>query len=242
MARCEKCDDVGLVPTERGSRPCDCQREIEIAARLRRARIPEAFSAATLSSFKPAAHTRAAAMTARRYAEEFLPGATKTGLLLTGSVGTGKTHLAVGILRAAIEAKGIEGRFVDMRELMERLRRSYSSSAVTETQAQVLDPLLFADLVAIDELGAARPTDWAFEIVELLIGELYNRCRPVIVTTNLANAAPGAGTANEYARAARAETLGDRIGARMFSRLQQMCAEIAISGPDWRSGGKNGKQ
>jgi DNA replication protein DnaC len=71
--------------------------------------------------------------------------------------------------------------------------------------------------------------------VELLIGRLYNQSAAVIVTTNFLNLAPGAGQVqNEYARAMRPETLGDRIGARMFSRLQQMCAAVQIQGSDWR--------
>ena len=157
-------------------------------------------------------------------------------MLLTGSVGTGKTHLAVAALRVLVETRGVEGRFVDVRVLLDRLRSSYNDDA-QESQEQILRPILKADLVVIDELGAARPSDWVFETLELLIGGLYNRVVPVIVTTNLPNLAAGAtakANGNEYARAARPETLGDRIGARMWSRLQQMCASCEMIGPDWR--------
>lgn len=236
-ATCEKCDGVGLIQGERGSRPCECQASQEIAARLKRARIPAGFAACTLENFKSAPHTARALAAAQKYLEAFIPGQrdrAARGLMLTGTVGVGKTHLAAGLLRSLIEQKGIEGRFVTVPELLDRLRSSYDDGA-TQSQAQILRPIMEADLVVIDELGAARPSDWVFETIELLIGNLYNSARPVMITTNLANLAPGAGGAqNDYARAARQETLGDRIGARMWSRLQQMCSSIDMSGPDWR--------
>jgi DNA replication protein DnaC len=204
---------------------------------VKRARIPAGYELATLENFKPLPHNRQALGLARKFVADFTPGGKTAGLLLTGSVGTGKTHLAVGVLRKLAEVTGVEGRFVDVRELLDRLRSSYDASSF-ESQAGILKPILAADLVVVDELGAARPTDWSFETIELLIGGLYNRCVPIIVTTNFANLSAGGQAAggNEYARAARQETLGDRIGTRMWSRLQQMCLSVDMSGPDWRMG------
>jgi DNA replication protein DnaC len=207
-----------------------------VAALVRRARIPASFEHATLDRFAGGKHTSQGLMAAKQFAREFIPGQRTSGLLFTGSVGTGKTHLAAGILRELAETKGVEGRFVDVRELLDKLRGSYDDNA-QETQAQILRPLLTADLVVIDELGAARPSDWVFETIELLIGGLYNRMTPTIVTTNLPNLGPGASAATaagEYSRAARPETLGDRIGARMWSRLQQMCRTVVMDGADYR--------
>jgi DNA replication protein DnaC len=238
---CVNCNGIGLVRVEADgkwtSQPCPCQEPLERAARVKRARIPDAFQYATLDRFVQAKHTVQALLAAKQFVREFLPGQPAIGLMLTGSVGTGKTHLAAGMVRELAEQKGVNGRFVDVRELLDKLRSSYDDNA-RETQAQILRPLLTADLVAIDELGAARPSDWVFETIELLIGGLYNRTVPVIVTTNLPNLGPGAsavGAAAEYARVVRPETLGDRIGARMWSRLQQMCRTVDMTGPDWRA-------
>lgn len=233
---CEICDGIGLLRTATGSQVCGCQAAKRLAALKKRTRIPAGFEHATLDSFVSGPKTVQALMAAKQFVKEFIPGQATSGLLFTGSVGTGKTHLAVGMLLDLAAEKGIEGRFVDVRELLDRLRSSYDNNA-QETQAQILKPLLTADLVVIDELGAARPSDWVFETIELLIGGLYNRVIPTVVTTNLANLGPGASlpaAANEYARAARAETLGDRIGTRMWSRLQQMCRSVEMSGTDWR--------
>jgi DNA replication protein DnaC len=235
MAICELCGDVGLVRGEnRMSRPCVCQAEKAIRFRVNRAGIPREYSQATLQNFQRRPNTAGAWTLARRFVEEFIPGKPDScGLLLWGSTGTGKTHMAAGMLRQLAEEKGVEGRFAEMRELLDRLRSSYGNDA-RESEGEILKPLFAADLVVIDDLGATRPTDWAFEMVEIVIGGLYNRQVSTIVTTNLPNLGPGAAAGNGYERAARTETLGDRIGARMFSRLQAMCMGVEMNGADWR--------
>jgi len=237
---CTQCGGVGLIRRGNGSYPCSCQFERQQRARLNRIRIPAKFEHATLENYVAGPQGLHALTWARRYVDEYIPGKTATGLLFFGSVGVGKTHLAVGILRKLAEEKGIEGRMVDIRELLDQLRSSYDerNERSQESQAQVLASILKAELILIDELGAAKPSDWVYETLELLIGTLYNRARPVIVTTNMGNRGPfnpgNRYEENEYARAARAETLGDRIGLRMWSRLQQMCRPVEINGSDWR--------
>jgi len=235
-AECPECNGHGLIKTATGCRECGCQEPKRRAARLIRAGIPHGFRDATMENFKPTEATKDALRMTKRFLHDFIPAGESKGLLLTGTVGTGKTHLAAAALRNLVETKGVEGRFVDVRALLDRLRSSYDDEA-QESQEQILRPIFKADLVVIDELGAARPSDWVFETLELLIGGLYNKVVPVIVTTNLPNLAAGAtarSTGGEYARAATPETLGDRIGSRMWSRLQQMCVSCEMIGPDWR--------
>lgn len=234
---CDRCQDIGLIPTATGSRPCSCQTDQASRIRLNRAEIPERFHGCALENFRPDPQTSWALAAARRYVTDFLPGRAQpgAGLLFTGNVGVGKTHLAAGILRALIDTKGIDGRFVTVAQLLEKLRASYGQDA-GQSETQILKPILSADLVVIDELGASRPTEWVFDTVELLIGSLYNQSAAVIVTTNFPNLDAGAGQVqNEYSRAIRPETLGDRIGRRMWSRLQQMCAAVEMHGSDWRA-------
>jgi DNA replication protein DnaC len=241
MTSCPECGGIGLIPRMvdgvRISTPCRCQTSERHKAMIARSRIPTGYLEASFQTFKKTETNCRGLMMTQQFVREFIPGMqarSQPGLLLTGSVGVGKTHLAAAALRQLVEEKGVYGRFVDVRELLDKLRSSYGDDA-RESQAQILGPLLNADLVVIDELGAARPSDWVFETIELLIGGLYNRVVPVIVTTNLANLAAGAnGANNDYARAARQETLGDRIGMRMWSRLQEMCVSVDMTGPDWR--------
>jgi len=241
MATCEQCGGIGLVRKQVCERwvssVCSCQAAAAAAARIRRIQIPAGFEEATLESFQPSRQTGAALLLARRYVEEFPPAKNRAGgLLFTGSVGGGKTHLAVGIAQA-LAGRGFQPLFVHMGSLLEQIKRTFDREA-QQSQGQILEPVWKADLVVLDELGAQRPTDWIFEFQELLMGTLYNELRPVIVTSNFPNLAVGGGEngGNEYQRATRTETLGDRIGSRMWSRLQQMCRHVDLgNGPDWRT-------
>jgi DNA replication protein DnaC len=76
-----------------------------------------------------------------------------------------------------------------------------------------------------------------WDTVAHILNTRYNDRRTTIITTNYANAAPLGAEAgqNGAARAAmRDETLGDRIGERMRSRLQEMCVVVEMQGEDFR--------
>jgi DNA replication protein DnaC len=241
---CPECGGSGFLRTTDAagnpvSRRCACQLAVQADARIRRAEFPAAFEKAIFGNFQPSAGTETAKVMAMRYIEEFIPGATNRGLLFTGTVGTGKTHLAIATAKALARDKSVKVRFVHIGELLERLKASFNEDS-TDSRDAIWIPIFNAELIVIDELGAAKVSDFVFETQETLIGTLYNTNKPVIVTTNLENIGPGESSAkhpaaNDYARVTRPETLGDRVGARMFSRLQQMCQEVHVYGPDWRA-------
>jgi DNA replication protein DnaC len=179
---------------------------------------------------------------AGRFVEEY--PAEKTGLLFVGSVGVGKTHLAVGILRALVRDKGIHCLFCDYRELLKSIQNSYNAS-VQATEVEILRPVFDAEVLVLDELGAVRSTEWVFDTVNYILNSRYNGNRTTIITTNYPDKAeqmrvdddnPRSYSAAE--RAARRETLGDRIGERMRSRLHEMCKKVELEGPDYREQSK----
>ena len=176
-------------------------------------------------------------MAACKFAEEYpMEG---TGLLLIGSIGVGKTHLAVGIIKELILSKGIACLFYDYRELLKQIQNSYNDS-VKATELDVLRPVFETEVLVLDELGAVKPTEWVWDTVSLILNTRYNDKRTTIITTNYADDASQDGCVNpssEFARAQRAtrrETLGDRIGERMRSRLHEMCRIIRMDGADFR--------
>jgi DNA replication protein DnaC len=156
-----------------------------------------------------------------------------TGLLITGSIGVGKTHLAVGILQALVAERGASGLFYDYRDLLKQVQNSYNQK-VAATEMEVLRPVFETEVLVLDELGAAKPTDWVWDTVAHILNTRYNDRRTTIITTNYANMPPLAADSSGPRAAVREETLGDRIGERMRSRLQEMCVVVEMSGEDFR--------
>jgi DNA replication protein DnaC len=146
-------------------------------------------------------------------------------------VGVGKTHLAVGIIKALILDKGVHCLFYDYRELLKQIQNSYNSS-VQVTELDVLRPVFESEVLVLDELGAVKPTEWVWDTVSLILNTRYNDNRTTIITTNFDDRA-AAGVSGPRA-ATRDETLGDRIGERMRSRLHEMCRKVEMQGDDFR--------
>jgi DNA replication protein DnaC len=219
--------------------PCDCRHEVRVTALLERARIPQRYQHCSFESYTanfPGADPSLA--NAHRIAHSFVDGFPVTtagrGLLLTGSIGVGKTHLAVGILHSLVVEKGVRGLFCDYRELLKEIQHSYNPQVLT-TELEILRPVFEAEVLVLDELGASKPTEWVWDTVAHFLNTRYNDKRTTIITTNYADApAGGGGTAAQ--RAARDETLGDRIGERMRSRLAEMCVTVQMHGADFRQG------
>ena len=92
----------------------------------------------------------------------------------------------------------------------------------------MLRPVFDAEVLVLDELGATKPTEWVWDTVAHILNTRYLDKRTTIVTTNYPDRPPSSGAA------VREETLGDRIGERMRSRLSEMCQTIAMSGEDFR--------
>jgi DNA replication protein DnaC len=217
---------------------CDCRSKLRADALLASARIPKRYEHCELSNFEfegPHANLVRARMEACKFVEQY--PLENAGLLLIGSIGVGKTHLAVGIIKELITSKGTACLFYDYRELLKQIQNSYNDS-VKATELDVLRPVFETEVLVLDELGAVKPTEWVWDTVSLILNTRYNDSRTTIITTNYPDDAPHDSNGNsEFARAQRAvrgETLGDRIGERMRSRLHEMCRIIKMEGADFR--------
>jgi DNA replication protein DnaC len=240
---CPVCAGTGWKPVrgaaDGGVTRCDCQLRARGGALIAAARIPKRYEHCELSNFTtdfPGADRSIALsqISASRFVEEFNPREGK-GLLLVGGIGTGKTHLAVGILKELIAARGVGCLFCDYRELLKQIQNSYNDS-VQATELQVLRPVFDAEVLLLDELGAVKPSEWVWDTVSLILNTRYNDNRTTIITTNFPDE-PAAGVTRSLSparSAAREETLGDRIGERMRSRLHEMCRVVKMDGPDFR--------
>lgn len=233
---------------ERQAIRCECRVKTRAERLLAAAHIPARYEHCDLSSFEydPDDKQQASIFRARTFAGRFVEDypVEKTGLLFVGTVGVGKTHLAVGIIKDLIREKGIHCLFCDYRELLKAIQNSYNPS-VQATEMQILRPVFDAEVLVLDELGAVRSTEWVFDTVNYILNSRYNENKTTIITTNFPDRPEQEkaddGNPRSYSaadRAARSETLGDRIGERMRSRLHEMCKKVEIEGPDYREHSK----
>jgi DNA replication protein DnaC len=233
---CPLCEGTGwksVSPAgERRVTRCDCHLQARTRSLLAAARIPKRYEHCELSNFEfdgPHRCLAPARLAACKFVEEY--PLDNAGLLLIGTIGTGKTHLAVGIIKELVLSKAIPCLFYDYRELLKQIQNSYNDS-VKATELEVLRPIFETEVLVLDELGAVKPTEWVWDTVSLILNTRYNDNRTTIITTNFDDKA--AGSAAGPRGAAREETLGDRIGERMRSRLHEMCRIIKMEGEDFR--------
>lgn len=232
---CPLCDGTGWKPVDGGAAGelrrvarCDCRRDAESRLRLAGAQIPKRYEHCSLDNFTAYNESLERAVAkARRVAETF-PAAPR-GLFFEGQPGVGKTHLAVAVLKHVITASGARGVFYDTRDLLRVIRSTYDPTTQT-TELEVLGPVMRADLLVLDDLGAEKTSEWVHETMNLIVNTRYNERRLTIFTSNYPDI-PDDTDPN---------ALLFRIGARMRSRLHEMCDFIEMDGADYRELPANG--
>ncbi len=249
---CSICGGTGWQTLQHGKERevvrCECRVRDRGELLLAAAQIPKRYLHCELSTFecdpdnKDHKSLTAARWLAGRFVEEYPTD--KTGLLFVGTAGVGKTHLSIGIIKALIRDKGIRCLFCDYRELLKSIQNSYNPS-VQATEMEILRPVFDAEVLVLDELGVVRSTEWVFDTVNYILNSRYNDNQTTIITTNFPDRPEQARPDDDNSRslkaaesAARRETLGDRIGERMRSRLHEMCKKVEIEGSDYREQSK----
>jgi DNA replication protein DnaC len=158
---------------------------------------------------------------------------------LMGPCGVGKTHLAVSAMKTII-LRGHSGLFYDYRELLKAIQDSYNPENQA-TEMSVLEPVLKTEILVLDDVGSSKPSPWALETVGHILNTRYNDKRVTLLTTNFLDTE--AGSANPSAPPSRVagmrapsveDSLTERIGKRIRSRLYEMCRTLEIYAPDYR--------
>jgi DNA replication protein DnaC len=224
---CSYCFGSGMeVVAGKGARRCHCRTQSNQSKLLEAARIPRRYDKCTLQSYKvPQGKYFAIQARAFNYAKTLADEypAVNRGILFMGPVGVGKTHLSVAIIRQLIEKQGRACLFYEFGTLLKEIQNSYNPISQT-SELKVLAPVFDAEILVLDELGASKPTDWVRDTMMQIINTRYNDKKLTIFTTNYL----------DTRRAERDETLEDRIGVRLRSRLYEMCKTIQIEGEDFR--------
>jgi DNA replication protein DnaC len=226
---CPFCFGSGMeVIPGKGARRCRCRSQERRASSLGAARIPRRYQHCSIHNFDNAGEEPSkyfALGEADRIIKEYpVEGRTEgRGLLFMGPVGVGKTHLAVAILRELVQLYGIEGLFYQSGSLLKEIQDSYNPISQT-SELRVLAPVFDAEVLVLDELGASKPTDWVRDTLLQIINTRYNDKKLTIFTTNYL----------DDRVSEKKETLEDRIGVRLRSRLYEMCKTVMIEGDDYR--------
>ena len=223
LAPCPACGDTGWEVVEgKGVRPCDCKRVGRPDLLEACARIPKRFTHCTLENFEPLMPSlQRALMNTRKFIEEY--PLVDVGLLYLGRCGVGKTHLAVAALQGLIK-KGIPGIFYDFRDLLKEIQDSYNPNT-HNSELKILAPIFEAEVLVLDELGSSKPTEWVQETITHIINKRYNDKKITLFTSNYLDMPIGS---------AYDESLTERVGVRLRSRLHEMCRLVLMEGDDYR--------
>src|SRR5262249_53542133 len=97
-----------------------------------------------------------------------------------------------------------------------------------------LDAVTTAEVLLLDDLGATRPSLWVQEILFHILNSRYNHDRVTLLTSNHLDARPEPGASPGRQRDVQESTLEHQIGARLRSRLYEMCRTVEVEGEDFR--------
>jgi DNA replication protein DnaC len=262
LENCSLCRGTGwkLVPRTDGSRGnvaaiCDCGMEERAARAIERARIPKRYENCDFESYETnladgktytIQHTESlkrAKVTTQTLVREY-PGADLSGLLLMGNSGVGKTHLAVATLKELLR-RGHTGYFCEYGALLREIQNTYRSESEV-SEIRILDPILSVEVLVIDDLGCIKPSDWVRDTIGYILNTRYveasrdlSQPRCTILTSNYVDnpkteGEPAKLPGGKLVPPVREESLAQRIGDRMRSRLYEMCRTVEMSAPDFR--------
>lgn len=221
---CAFCYGTGMEVVEgKGARRCRCRTEDQKRKLIETANIPHRYERCTFSNYHPA-KGNASQLVALALSHQLVRDypAMDRGLLLMGSCGVGKTHLAAAILHGLVE-KGVPCLFYEFGSLLKEIQNSYNPVSQS-LELKVLAPVFKAEVLVLDELGASKPTDWVRDTMMQVINTRYNNKRLTIFTTNYLDGR----------HQTTLESLEERVGVRQRSRLYEMCRTVLIEGEDWR--------
>lgn len=148
---------------------------------------------------------------------------TSHGIFLRGTNGTGKTHLAISILRATLLRGIVNCHFIKIPHLLFQVKKAFKSTSF-DTEDLLIQRFLKYDLLVLDELGVEKATPWTLQTLYLIIDGRSSHLKKTVFTSNLT-----------------LQDIEDNIDARFASRIVEMCTLLDVAGGDYRISSKQNK-
>lgn len=183
-----------------------------IADRVAACRIPDRFSDKTFWDYSASsAGQRSNLEKCQDYAENFdTHYADGRCLILSGTVGTGKTHLAIAILKGVVEKQGYTGKYWTVNGLLQVIRSSYEKDSGF-SESDVIASVTDTHLLVLDEVGATKQSEFEMATLFNIINSRYEWKLPTIIISNLGP-----------------KQIGEAIGERCFDRLREGGGECLV--------------
>ena len=155
----------------------------------------------------------------------------KEGLLFSGEIGCGKTTLVCALAKELILEKQEACFFIEFPELLNRIKARYDKQ---ESETEFLEEMARIPVLILDELGKGKNSEWEMNIIDKIIHQRYNAKKKTIFTTNYSFKIKGAKKREEGDEYVMEKSLQQRISTTSFSRIEEMCQFIEITGKNLR--------
>jgi DNA replication protein DnaC len=232
---CGKCRGTGWLLEDAGgsqvAKRCVCFEDRVKQSLIDQANIPRRYLSCTLDNFEVHNDSHRDALKISRQFVKNYP-AQDVGLVFIGPCGVGKTHLAVAIIQELIRTKDAACVFYDFRDLIREIQSTFTPES-TLSESDVLSPVFSSEVLVLDELGAKRTSAWVEETVFYIINHRYNHKKMTLFTTNYPDTEDSEDKRDSFYKKGD-ESLIDRIGVRLRSRIYEMCKVVEMWGDDYR--------
>lgn len=184
----------------------------------------ERFRTRTFDNYNITKKNLEAVHTAKKYVNNFLEYYQEgTGLLFTGSYGTGKTHLAAAITLELLK-KDYHVVFGTLISLLGMIKKSYNEDSKVDEDA-IMRKYISADLLVVDDLGKERPSEWVLEKLYTVINTRYENNKPTVITSNY-----------DIDKLEQRLTIGnnEETAKAIISRINEVCVPVEMIFEDYR--------
>jgi DNA replication protein DnaC len=213
--------------------PCVCRLLKARVEAFSQVGVPGVLARASFDNYQPFHEAiDTAKQAATRFALGYKRGAPNRGFIISGPVGSGKTHLLTATLAHLVLEVGVKARYRESSLLFADIRRGFQEG---KSGGEIIGPLSEVDVLAIDELGRGRGSPFEMETLDELIARRYNAGRTTLFATNYsleperkAPVASRKGYIDEAAQPRDTELLRQRVGDRIYSRLCEMCEFVTL--------------